>query len=91
MSLRQSLLRCVPVMLKIDCIQTLPIVAPLIRDGEGCSVMWCLSVLNNDQAIGILQKAILGLIKKQGVDALLLFYNSMNDYVSVCNELLDNP
>lgn len=78
-------------MLKIDCIQTLPIVAPLIRDGEGCSVMWCLSVLNNDQAIGILQKAILGLIKKQGVDALLLFYNSMNDYVSVFNELLDNP
>lgn len=76
-------------MLFIDCIQILPVVAPLIRDEEGCAVFWCLPVLSRKEPVEILQKAIHSVIRKRGVDALLIFYNSMNDSISVDLGFLD--
>ena len=70
-------------MLLIDSLQVLPIVAPLVRDDEGCAVLWTFPILIRKDTVEILQKAIYSVIKKKGVEAILLFYNSMNDYLPV--------
>lgn len=70
-------------MLLIDSVQVLPIIAPLVRDDEGCAVLWTFPILIRKDTVEILQKAIYSVIKKKGVEAILLFYNSMNDYLPV--------
>ena len=46
-------------------------------------VLWSITTLANKEAIEVMQKGITVVIRKRGTEALLLFYNSMNDYVSV--------
>ena len=77
------ILQRVSSMLLIDSLQVLPIVAPLVRDDEGCAVLWTFPILIRKDTVEILQKAIYSVIKKKGVEAILLFYNSMNDYLPV--------
>ena len=81
--MRQSILHSVSEMIEIDCVKMMSLVTPLVRDAEGCAVLWSITVLANKEAIEVMQKGITLIIRKRGIDALLLFYNSMNDYVSV--------
>lgn len=83
LSFRSSVLRSVSAMLQINSIQTLPIAAPLVRDEEGCRVFWTRSILNNQAAVEILQKAVYSVISKGGLETLLLYYNSLNESISV--------
>ena len=83
MSLRQSILHCVSAMLQINCIQILPITAHLVRDEESCGIFWSLSVLSCKPAVEILQNVLHTVLSKQGTEALLVYYNSMNDTISV--------
>ena len=81
--MRQSILSSVSEMIEIDCVKMMTLVTPLVRDAEGCAVLWSITTLANKEAIEVMQKGITVVIRKRGTEALLLFYNSMNDYVSV--------
>ena len=46
-------------------------------------MLWSITTLSNKEAVEVMQKGISFVIRKKGTEALLLFYNSMNDYVGV--------
>ena len=70
-------------MLQIDPVKMTAIVTPMVCDSEGCNVLWSITTLSNKEAVEVMQTGISFVIRKKGTEALLLFYNSMNDYVGV--------
>ena len=70
-------------MLSIDPARMTGAFFPMIQDSESCDVMWCESVLTNEQAVSIMEQEIPHIIKKQGVSIITTFFNSLNDSVSV--------
>ena len=70
-------------MLQIDPVKMTAIVTPMVCDSEGCNVLWSITTLSKKEAVEVMQKGISFVIRKKGTEALLLFYNSMNDYVGV--------
>ena len=83
LSLRQSVLKSVSQMLQMDPVKTASIVTPMVCDSEGCNVLWSIATLSNKEAVEVMQRGISFVIRKMGTEALLLFYNSLNDYVGV--------
>ena len=83
MSLRQSLLQAISHMIEIDCVKVIAVISPQVRDINGCNVMWSISTLFSQEAVEIIQKAISMVIRKRGNEMVSMFYNSVNDYVSV--------
>ena len=83
LSLRQSILKSVAQMIQIDPVKVVGVVTPMVCDSEGCNVLWSITTLSNKEAVEVMQRGISFVIRRKGVEALLLFYNSMNDYVGV--------
>ena len=83
MSLRQSLLQAISHMIEIDCLKVIAVISPQVRDIHGCNVMWSISALANQEAVEVSQKAVSLVIRKRGNEMVSMYYNSMNDYVSV--------
>ena len=77
-------------MIEIDCVKMMALITPLVRDVEGCAVLWSITTLANKEAIELIQKGLTVVIRKRGTEALLLCYNSMNDYVSVRMSSISN-
>ena len=70
-------------MLSIDPARMTGAFFPMIQDSEGCDVMWCEPVLTNEQAVSVVQQGLPLIIKKHGVSIITIFFNSLNDSVSV--------
>lgn len=83
MSLRQSLLPAISHMIEIDCLKVIAVISPHVRDIHGCNVMWSIATFANQEAVEIIQKAISLVIRKRGNEMVAMYYNSLNDYVSV--------
>lgn len=74
-------------MIEIDCLKVVAVIAPQIRDIDGCNVLWSITTLLNKEAVEVIQKAISLVIRKRGNELVSMFYNSVNDYVSVSNSI----
>ena len=84
LSLRQSVLNSAAAMFAIDPVRMLTTFVPFIQDSEACNILWCEQVLTNKEAVSIIQQGIQFAVKKWGVDAISMYFNSLNDCVSVC-------
>ena len=83
LSLRQSVARSVSAMFRIDPNETLPFLASLARDMEACSHLWTPSILASNESVDTLKTSITRVLHQYGADMALVYYNSLNDYVSV--------
>ena len=70
-------------MFRIDPKETLPFLASLARDMEACSHLWTPSILASKDSVDTLKTSIARVLQRYGADMVLVYYNSLNDYVSV--------